>query len=701
MKSLRRRTALALLLLAAAVAATRPGAAQETEGAATTAPAGPEALSPRNANYTIEVTLFPDTKMLEGRQVVEWRNIQQEPTQELRFHLYWNGWRNSQSTWLTEDRLRGRSDRGEEIDDDDWSYCQVESIRLRARGERPDADLFPSFRYIWPDDGNSDDRTVFRVDLPYEVEPGESVEVELTWAAKIPRTFARTGFRGDFFFLAHWFPKLAVFESGGWSANQYHSATEYYSDYGVYDVSMTVPADWVVGATGREVERRDNGDGTATHRYVQEDVHAFSWTTSPDYVVLEDRFEEPNLPPVAMRLLIQPEHLKQADRHFAAAKAALKYYGSWFGPYPYEQVTFVDPAYGSGAGGMEYPTFFTCGTRLFNPFGGGRPEGVTIHEAGHQFWYGIVGNNEFDYAWIDEGLNSFSDARVLDVAFPDWYYTKRYFVPPGIDVERSGFFPVLFREIRKVREVDGNGLDRYRRTAVSDVQTTPTWRYHPGTAAGISYSKSAVWLHTLERHLGWETLRAILSTFFERWKFRHPTDEDFFAVAEEVADQDLSWFFDQVVREANTFDYAVDSVESLAIDSVGWFEEEGRPVLRPRESGERDKAQEGPEMTYRTEVVVRRLGSGVFPVEVLLVFEDGREVRHSWDGRSRWELFTEVGPSRLDYAVVDPERVLLLDENYLNNSRYRDSWDRWPAVKWASKWMIWFQDLLSAFTYFV
>ncbi len=652
-----------------------------------------ETLSLRNANYTISVSLDPETKLLEGRQVVSWRNIQDASTGELRFHLYWNAWRNNQSTWLREDRYRGRSERGEVVGPGDWSYCEVDSIRLLGAAGESETDLTPTMAFVAADDGNEADRTVFKVDLPAPVEPGESVEVELLWRAKVPRTFARTGFRGDYFFLAHWFPKLGVFENGRWSAHQFHAATEFYSDYGVYDVEMTVPEGWVVGATGREVERRQDAGGTETHRYQQNDVHAFTWTTSPDYLEFSERFEDPGLPGVDIRLLMQPEHLSQTERHFEATKAALRLYGRWFGAYPHGHVTVVDPAYGSGAGGMEYPTLFTAGTRLFNPFGGGRPEGVTIHEAGHQFWYGVVGDNEFEYAWIDEGLNSFSDARVYDESFGDSFWTQRYFAPPGIE-QRNGFFAKLFGDLPQPREIDGNGFARYREMAMADVQTRPTWQYHPETASGISYSKTAIWLHTLERYLGWETLQRILSTFYLRWQFRHPTDEDFFATASEVAGQDLEWFFDEVVREANTFDYAIQSVSSDPISVRGYVEQGGELELL---DGEDDTDES---KSYRSEVVVRRHGSGVFPVKVRLAFEDGTEIYREWDGRYRWKGFNYEGPSRLVSAVVDPERVLLLDMNYTNNSMTLEPGSRWPAFKWAGKWMVWLQDLMHTLAFF-
>lgn len=635
------------------------------------------ALSPRNANYAIEVRLDPVERTLEARQTVTWRNLQEHPTQELWFHLYWNAWRNERSTWMLEDELRKRSevDR-DKVRPEDWGYVVVDSVRPVA-----------TTRFAAPDDGNPDDRTVFVVSLTDPVPPGESVEIEMTWHARVPRTFARTGFRGDYFFFAHWFPKLGVYEPEGWNCHQYHAATEYYSDYGVYRVAMTVPEDFVVGASGRQVERRAHGDGFATHVYQGEDIHDFAWTASPDYEEHRERFESAGLPPVDIRLLLQPEHRRQARRHLAAVAATLELYGTWFGPYPYPQVTVIDPAFESGAGGMEYPTLFTSGSRLFNPEGGGSPEHVTIHEAGHQFWYGLVGNNEFEDAWLDEGINTYLTGRAYQQAFGDTYRKVRYFVPPGTQI--SGFFPLLFRDLPENWALPADRLDRYRESARSDVPSTPTWRYHPGSAGNITYSKTALWLVVLERHLGWPTVREILAALFERKRFGHPEPEEFFSIADQVAGRDLSWFFDQVHRSAAVFDYAVDSATSRRVPARGLFEEEGGLAYR----GERGEH-------YRSEVVVRRLADGTFPVDVLLVFEDGSESRQSWDGRGTWKLFAEERAARLDYAVVDPDRVLILDVDYTNNSYRIEDRSLFPAVKWGATWLLWLQDLLSAFAWF-
>ena len=643
-----------------------------------------EALSPRNANYSIDVRLNERTRTLTGREVLTWRNTAAISTSELRFHLYYNAWKNTRSTWLRERLIASPPGAASGWREEDWGWSDVTAVRLLGAGDAPPIDLTSRAEYIAPDDGNPDDRTVMAVPLPQDVRPGETVNVELEWTSKIPRTFARTGSIGDYFFIAQWFPKIGVLEDTGWNCHQFHSTTEFFADYGIYDVRITVPTGWVLGATGQRTGTRDNRDGTTTHRHYQEDVHDFVWTTSPAFLEREDRFEHPTLPPVTMRLLLQPEHAGQAERHFEATRATLRYYGEWFGPYPYGHVTIVDPAWQSGSGGMEYPTLFTSGTRWLTPPDVTQPEGVTIHEAGHQFWYGIVGNNEFEHAWLDEGLNTFATGRVLEQAYPVRYPSRRFF---------GGFIPYVLRDSPVSRAIDYNRLGSYRNAAKTDVQSTPTFQYWPErrTAGAITYSKTALWLHTLERHLGWETLQKIMATFFQRAQFRHPKPEELFSVANEVSGQDLTWFFDQVYRSSTVFDYGIQELSSRPAATRGFFDRDDRPIY----VAEADSSQ------FETSVVARRYGEAVFPVDVLVVFDDEHEVRERWNGRARWRRFTYVRSARATRAIVDPERVLLLDVNYTNNSRSLVPQGDRAATKWMLRWLTWLQDLFMTYAFFV
>ncbi len=648
-------------------------------------PPAPGALSPRNANYTIHVRLDPEARLLTGRQIVRWRNLQARPSHHLWFHLYWNAWRNDQSTWMREDRLRERR-AIEEPGPEDWGYLTIGAARLGTR------DLLPAARFVSPDDDNALDRTVWLLRLPEPVPPGGSVEVELHWRARVPSFFARTGVRGDYYFIAHWFPALGVFAPEGWRCRQFHAATEFFSDYGVYDVEITLPERFVVGATGRRVETREGPNDLVTHHFQAEDVHTFAWTASPDYLEIEDRFETEGLPPVDLRLLLLPEHRGQAARHLEATKVALDRYGRWYGPYPYGTLTVVDPAWGSDAGGMEYPTLFTAGTRLWNPPAGAEPESVTLHEAGHQFWYGMVGNDEFDHAWLDEGLNSFSDERAFADAYGEPAQVHRFLAPPGLDEE--GFLPVVLPGFTRGGRVHLERLDGYRPHATSDVQRHPSWTYHPASGRRLSYHKTSLWLGTLEQRFGWEQLRSVLAAFFARGQFAHPTAEDFLATAREVGGTELADAVEDFLTD-DDFDYAVESAVSLETAPRGLVEEGGALVLHEPEE------PAAATTTYRSEVVVRRHGNGSFPVDVLLVFEDGSEVSQRWNGRGRWRLFTATRPAKLRYAAVDPEGELLLDLSPTNNTLLLEPRARFPAAKWAARWLVWFQDWLGRFAAFV
>ena len=657
------------LVLAGSVQAQPPTG---TTASPDTALQGGPARSARNASYRIRARLDHPARTLTGSQVLTWRNITSAPASTLQFHLYYNAWRNTRSTWMRERVLAGDTALARRPEAD-WGGIDITALRVR-RGQDA-SDVTSALRFIAPDDGNADDRTVVEAPLAQAVAPGETVDVDIEWTARVPRTFARTGTIGNFYFVAQWFPKIGVLEDGGWNCHQFHAATEFFSDFGNYDVELDLPRGWVVGATGRPASATDQGERTI-HRFTQEDVHDFAWTTSPDYIERRVRFEHGGLPPVDIRLLLQPEHASQAERHFEATRAALRYYGEWYGAYPYGHITVIDPAWQSGAGGMEYPTLFTAGTRWLAPERATQPESVTVHEAGHQFWYGIVATNEFEHAWMDEGLNTFTQARVMAEHFYPHYYAKRYF---------GGFVPWVFRDLPLTRDVDGNRMTAFRPVAEHDAQATPTFKYWPGSASAITYNKTALWLHTLERMLGWNTLQRILSTYFSRYAFTHPKPEDFFAVVNEVSGRDLTWFFDQVYRGSNVFDYAVDTFRSE----------------RPRIGGRLDDNAATGDQPYRTTVVVRRLGEGLFPVDVRVRFADGQERRWNWDGQDRWKAFEVESPVRAVSAQVDPERVLLLDVNYTNNSATLTPAAGRAAQKWSLAWLLWLQDHLLTYGFFV
>jgi hypothetical protein len=626
-------------------------------------------------DYRIDATLDTGKKTITGTSEITWSNSSDSDVSDLRFHLYFNAWRNKESSYLNSARSRD----GDYSDwrEGDWGGNELGTIEVRwldSDGKvSSEANLTDSIEYIQPDDANPNDRTVMRIPLPQPVTPGAKLQITMGFVTKVPRPFARVGFRDDYFFLAHWFPKLGVLEQNGtWNCHQFIQ-TEFFSDYGDYKVSLTVPSGWVVGATGTRVQLTENDNGSATHVYHQDRVHEFAWTASPHFHEFQKKFEFPGLPEVNIRLLMMPDHLGQEDRYFAATEAALRYYGEWFGAYDYPQVTVIDPAWQSRSGGMEYPTLFTGGTRWLNPENSGSPEGVTVHECGHQFWYAIIGNNEFEDAWLDEGFNTYSTGRVMQTAFPDTFTIHRYF---------DGFIPVLFRDL-PLGSRSVSGLAGYYSPLKLDIMDRPAWAYGPsaslesgdrlgpvprqGAYVLNAYTKPALMLETLENYLGWKTFQKILSTYFERYRRKHPKPEDFFRIVNEATGQNLDWFWKQTYHSSDIFDYAVDSVDSVLDEQ---------------------------------RVVIRRWGEAIFPMHIRVTFEGGDSVDQYWDGRDRWIRYRYQRTEKIASVVVDPDGILALDVNRTNNSWVRNAPTRRAASKWSLKWTYWLQNVLEFFAFF-
>ena len=641
----------------------------------------PEPLSPRIANYRIDVQLDPETRRLKGRQVLTWYNKTGETLSHLEFHLYLNAFRNNRTTFIRES---GGVMRGAEMGEDGWGYIDVDRIALSDPEEMgvatfrlyepgPESDDWESRfplnvtagreltemkEFIQPDDGNELDTTVFKLPLPVPLAPGEAVSLDFEFTALLPTPpFARTGAKEEYFFVGQWFPKIGVFDRGAWNCHQFHAETEFFADFGVYDVRITLPEEFIVGATGLEIDVTDNGDGTATHYYHAEDVHDFAWTASPEFLVFTGRIQD-----VDIRALVQPDHAAQGQRHLEAAKVAVGYFQDHYGDYPYPNLTVVDPRRGAGgSGGMEYPTLITAGTFYRLPAGVRGLEAVIIHEFGHNFWYHLLASNEFEEAWLDEGINSYTTDRIMNDAY-------------GPEADLIDFMGIRLSgvDMNRLRVIDSPKSDPVVRNA---------WQnYNRASYGANAYSKSALLLETLRHYLGPKMMENVLREYVERWRFKHPKTQDFIDVVNEVSGQDLSWYFDQALYSNAVLDYAVTAVTSTAIEERGHFSE----VREPQ-----------PETTrYQNEIRVRRLGAFQFPVELEIVFEDGETIREAWDGRELWQRFRYVRTTQLVSATVDPERKIPLDVNYTNNSRTLEK-QRLEINQISRRWLFLWQCLLD------
>jgi hypothetical protein len=629
-------------------------------------------LTPPIASYQISCRLDADAKTIEATELLTWTNGTGRAAQTLQFHLYLNAFRNTLSTLWKESGGQGR---GATRLPDSWGSIEITRMTLSDG-----TDLLPGLRYISPDDGNLEDRTVAEVPLPRAAGPGETIAVAIDFRSKLPRMSRRTGYKGDFFLVAQWFPKIGVLEESGWNCHQFHASSEFFSDFGDYDVSIDVPARYRgrVGATGARVEEREAAGGRLLERFRQESVHDFAWTADPGYVVRKDFFREAGLHDVEITLYLQPEHAGQAERHFRAVKAALSGYGRVLGAYPYGTLTVVDPPWGGrAAGGMEYPTFITAGTSLLAPRSVQSPEGVTVHEFGHQFFYGLLASNEFEEPWLDEGFNTYMTARVLKATYgPNHPVLSLFGVPVviGIDIHHP---------------LDSNR--RYFAVASADIHAAPSWKYRSGAVYGaLVYSKTALVLATLERLMGTPDMDRVLRLYADRWRFRHPKTADWIAAVNDATGRDWKWFFDRTFFSSGTVDYAVEEATSETVKPPrGLFERDGRLAEGPPPALSKAKG-------YESVVTVTRRGDVAMPVEILLRFDGGATYRSAWDGEARWKRFRARGP-RLTEAIVDPDEKILLDLDRTNNGR-RPEADPRAASRWTARSVFWMQNLLDFFT---
>ncbi len=668
------------------------------------------------ASYDIQAALDAKTHTITGQETLTWLNDSPDTVPTLRFHLYMNAFRNTQSTFFRES---GGQLRGDKFKGDDWGWIKVRSMRIQGG-----ADLTSAIRFIQPDDNNADDRTVIEVALPQPAKPGETLKLDIAFTTRLPMIFARTGFHGDHHLVGQWFPKIGVWETAGfrystagaWNCHQFHANSEFFANYGDYRVHLTVPTNYVVGATGEQTRRADDkGKGTTTYTFEQRSVTDFAWTAQPTYLREERLFQadrettaaevaaaaklhgipesDVRLSDVRMIALVQPEHREQMERHFRSLRAALKGFGLAYGRYPYKTITVVDPPYGAGgAGGMEYPTFITAGTSYHLPEDSLLLEMVTVHEFGHQFWMQLVASNEFEESWLDEGFNTYSTGAIMD----------RVFGPSTLPLMFWGrnLWSVL-RLPRLTQEIADRAVHNI--TPVRDDLVRSAWEYYDSSSySASSYSRTGVALRTLEALLGKDTMDRVMRVYHQRWRFHHPTSRDFQKVVNEVSGRNMDWFFDQFVFGSRKLDYAVSSVVCDRVNTArGFLGAEDALKLVTRKAADEADGKLDKERNFKPEyastVKLERRGDAIAPVEVEIRFTDGFVHRSTWDGVYRWQKLKFQRRAEVESVVIDPQRKYQLDLSYANNS-WRKAYNSQLSASWGSAFLFWFQNLLLTLT---
>ncbi|MES2901092.1 MAG: M1 family metallopeptidase [Pseudomonadota bacterium] len=630
-------------------------------------------LSDRVVNYQIEATLDPVKHTVDGKQKLTWRNRSALPVSSVYLHLYMNAFESGNTTFGIEERRGNGSRDGGSLKDGEWGHI---TLRKVLQGTAP-----VSWSFVHPDNGPETDRTVVRFDLPTTVAPGASTTFDIDFLTQLPRVVARTGYFGSFHLVAQWFPKIGVLELAGergatkprWNVHEHHAQSEFYADFGNFDIKLTAPKDYTVAATGELQGAPVENKGMLTHHYVQGDVHDFAWMADKRSAKpLQDTWTGPGSPVVKLSVIYTPDRAASAAPAMQATKDALSYYSRTLGPYPYKTVTVVIPPYNAdAASGMEYPTFFTATGHEQNAPGTlDRMEldMVTIHEFGHGYFYGILASNEVEEPFLDEGLNEYWNLRMLR----DNKTEHRLSTPL---LKSLGFAPLI----------DGFGMERTGtpREEPADAIGANAWERLQGI--GPVYTRSAIMLRDLEHQLGKEATERAYKAYYQRWKFRHPSIADLRESLAEASGQRaiVERVFAQQVYATAKVDDRIDKFSSVAEKPApgtslvnGKRIEETEDALDERLDKLDDawkkanpNAKNGTgAFPFRTTVTLRRRGAKV-PQTLLVKFADGSSETVSWDNDQRWQRFTWLKPVKAVSAELDPQRVHYLDTSKLDDTR--------------------------------
>ena len=599
-------------------------------------------LSDRLTGYDINADLNPARHMVTADMKAYWVNPSEHPVSEVMMHMYLNAFSSNKSSYAIEGRggPSGKEGSG-------W-------IRILTISDGAGNDLSKVMKYVSPDDGNQDDRTVLRIDLPEPVKPHDTLWLKVRFESKLPNLTSRTGYNQDFYFVGQWFPKFGVYETAGtrqrvadgWNCHQFHANSEFYANHSVYNVSVTMPDEYVAGSGGITVEEIENSDSTKKVVWHAEDIVDFAWTAWPGYKVVKDKWRG-----VDITLLTTTEALKNSGRQIQALKNSLEYLDANVGLYPWPHVTFVDPpSIGAACGGMEYTTLFTSEPSALFPNAFKMVYMVTMHEFDHAYFMGILASNEFEEPWLDEGVNSYWESRVVDN-----YYGE------GYGLIRLPFMKFSDYDYQRVTYV----VTSSKRVATNDMFS---WQYPHGTYGMMSYNKAAIWLSSLEGIIGTETMNDVFKEYYRRWAFRHPSGKDFIDVVNDVVKKEygnkfgdnMNWYFDQVLYGNGICDYKLVDISNRKITGFSGIVE-GDSVSYIKSDRKADTLN-------KAMVRLERLGDITIPVKVAIGFDNGDQVIEEWDGKAWYKDFTYEGMRKVTWAKIDPDYKNPMDVNLINNS---------------------------------
>lgn len=588
----------------------------------------------QSVHYNFNVRLDVENHALSGDGLITYKNNSPDTLNRIYLHLYPNAFKNENSTMAQEAKKLNYRRR---ITSRNNGYIDILEFRISLPDSNAAPEDAPVVAYFVDD-------TILESNLPEPLLPGEELQFYIKFYEKIPATINRGGWRGNQYDITQWYPKLVVYDEKGWHPDQYHLNGEFYGEFAVFDVNITLPYNYIVGATGVPVEgdpgwswvevdtslsdeewqkKRDEQleeikkygvpSKERTVKFHAQNVHDFAWLACPDF--LYERGEWHSIPVhVLYRSYARKDWSKKVVQR---GEKVLQWLSTRFGMYPYPQLSIT---HGLLGGGMEYPMLV---------MNSGPWEGLISHEVGHIYFYGILASDELAESWMDEGFTSYQE---------DWYRETNY----GVwDYEEEAPDKNSWSYKLNPRQPSRQRSASYLVDYLTSGYNEPAAQYAQDFKGGYymnAYSKGAYFFGMLHNMVGDSVWDEICHTYFDRWKFKHVNEARFNQVCEDVTGEDLDWYFDQWLHETVAVDYALGKVK-------------------------KSKQADG---SWKTEVEIKRKDKGIMPVEVQLTLNDDEKIIQKWNGKEKKGSVVFVTENKPQKVVIDPDDNIL-DKNRLNN----------------------------------
>jgi Peptidase family M1 domain len=504
----------------------------------------------QQANFKIAVTLNDVDNTLTGFEQIAYINNSPDTLNFIWIHLWPNAYKNDK-TAFTDQLLENGSTAFYFSEENKKGYIN----RLNFKVDNISVIL----------EEHPQHQDIVKLILPKGLPPGKQVNIETPFHVKLPYNFSRGGHINQSYQITQWYPKPAVYDKKGWHEMPYLDQGEFYSDFGNFDVTITLPQNYIVAATGElqnEEEKKwlkeqlapeksliknlKKKDGKSeivkpitsslvkkTLHYLQNNVHDFAWFADKNFLVQYDTLQLKSRRVIDVYSFVLPEHIDLWKNSISFTKKSVVSKSKWIGEYPYNIVSVVDNAAPTD-GGMEYPTI----TLLTDGGSELSLEEVINHEVGHNWFYGILANNERMYPWMDEGMNSYYDKR-----YKNEYLVSNSNRNVGVN---SKFLMGLIPS-----DIEHSVLLTAAKLKKDQPINTSSEKFSALNYGLIAYVKASEWMQKLESEVGIEAFDRAMQTYYDQWKFKHPTPEDFQLIFESVSAKSLASTFDLLNKKGN------------------------------------------------------------------------------------------------------------------------------------------------------